>query len=366
MISARSRLDRGVISARRTEQVQLHTILEARYNHDQLTAAIVADHLRPREPEPSAGAPPEIIALVRRCWSAEPAERPDAAAVCSELRPLADALAAAAPCAVAAGVAAREPEPRATAATVAPPASEHAPPPAQRVVPPAPSALPAASAQQEQACELAGLLGCADGAGLRVGADASAGKRGGDRMEDRHVMRCSGGACVAAVFDGHNGDGAAEFCSAELLPELLNALRPVAIADASSRARALDAALSRAFPRLNARFLAEFPRDDSGCTALAAICTPEVITVANAGDGQAWLWRGDEVRALSRTLHRHQSVGGPTFPIWQVVTFLIWQVVALNREHLASDDGERTRILAAGTQARAHGQSAPLPPPPPS
>ena len=305
-----------------TEQVQLHTILEARYNHDQLTAAIVADGLRPREPAPSEGAPPELIALVRRCWSAEPAERPDAARVCSELRPIADAVARGSRDAdVGADVGPGAPAPGAPAMAAATPAAERAEPIAR-----APPAPPSAGQPSQQVDELAALLGCGATCRLRVGAEASAGKRGDDRMEDRHVLRQAGGACVAAVFDGHNGDGAAEFCAAELLPELLRALRPMDVAGIG-RAAALDTALSRAFVGLNERFLAEQPRDDSGCTALAVLCLPELLLVANAGDAQAWLWRGDEV-------------------------------LPLNREHNASDEAERQRVVDAGAKVMRRPRAA--------
>ncbi|EOD21313.1 hypothetical protein EMIHUDRAFT_458399 [Emiliania huxleyi CCMP1516] len=43
--------------------------------------------------------------------------------------------------------------------------------------------------------------------------EATAGLRGADRMEDRHVMLVRGGVALAAVFDGHGGDGAAAFCA---------------------------------------------------------------------------------------------------------------------------------------------------------
>uniref|UniRef100_A0A7S4B6K8 Protein kinase domain-containing protein n=1 Tax=Chrysotila carterae TaxID=13221 RepID=A0A7S4B6K8_CHRCT len=64
-----------------TDQVQLHTILEARYNHDSLTAGITAKGLRPIRSE--AAAPPwdALCALTERCWHDTPAQRPAAAEV---------------------------------------------------------------------------------------------------------------------------------------------------------------------------------------------------------------------------------------------------------------------------------------------
>ena len=54
------------------EQAQLHTILEARYNHDALVVAITSQQLRPALPplEPSPGAPPpQLVALVQKLWA---------------------------------------------------------------------------------------------------------------------------------------------------------------------------------------------------------------------------------------------------------------------------------------------------------
>lgn len=72
-----------------TEKVQLHTILEARYNHDSLTAEI-SQGLRPAQPtEPTEPAvPAALLELVRRCWAQEAAERPAAAEACAALAPL--------------------------------------------------------------------------------------------------------------------------------------------------------------------------------------------------------------------------------------------------------------------------------------
>ena len=49
-----------------TENVQLHTILEARYNNDALTVAITADGLRPKLPAASDEIPESLLELVCR------------------------------------------------------------------------------------------------------------------------------------------------------------------------------------------------------------------------------------------------------------------------------------------------------------
>lgn len=61
--------------------------------------------------------------------------------------------------------------------------------------------------------------------------------------------------------------------------------------------------------------------DDSGCTALAALCLPGRVLVANAGDCQCCLWRGQSM-------------------------------VPLNKEHIAADPAERARVEAAGGEVR--------------
>ena len=57
-----------------------------------------------------------------------------------------------------------------------------------------------------------------------AGVYATAGARGADKMEDRHVVhRCLFGESdthVVAVFDGHRGCEAAEFCAEHIVPAL--------------------------------------------------------------------------------------------------------------------------------------------------
>uniref|UniRef100_A0A7S0LVV4 PPM-type phosphatase domain-containing protein n=1 Tax=Coccolithus braarudii TaxID=221442 RepID=A0A7S0LVV4_9EUKA len=131
-------------------------------------------------------------------------------------------------------------------------------------------------------------------------------------MEDRHVLEVSGGMTLAAVFDGHNGDAAASFCSEQLCTALLSAWRA-----APSPVEAASAAFRTSFVSLNERFLVENPHDDSGCTALAALLVNDTLLVANAGDCQCKLWRGDAI-------------------------------VPLSREHIAADPEERERVAQAG------------------
>eukprot|EP00962_Isochrysis_galbana_P018729 scaffold5400_cov116-Isochrysis_galbana.AAC.1 len=160
-------------------------------------------------------------------------------------------------------------------------------------------------------------------------------------MEDRHSLAQAGGLTIAAIFDGHGGDGSSSFCAAQIVPEIERAFRHAAAADSgpgeaggggecggsgdppglvTSR---MSSALRSCFVTLNARFLSCFPSDTSGCTALAVVVLPHVVLAANAGDCRAYLWRED----------------GPLLP--------------LSREHIASDEAERARVLQLGGAVQA-------------
>ena len=306
------------------EKVKLQTILEARYNHDELTAAIVSDGLRPNLP---TAAPPPLLALIEACWADAAAARPSAG----------DAVAA---LAALAGDAAALPrqifddangDDAGAAAAVPPPATPPAAPlPASALVAAATTAASAASghpdAEVAAARALAARCGVVSGGGgavtLQASVEATAGARGADRMEDRHVLQTRGDFCVAAVLDGHNGDACADHCAGRLCAALDGGWEAGAGADGAA------AALRAAFPALHASFLGAAAADESGATALAAVvCGLSSagggrVAVANAGDCHAVLWRGD----------------GSLLP--------------LARPHTADDAAEAARVAAAGGEIR--------------
>ena len=82
-------------------------------------------------------------------------------------------------------------------------------------------------------------------------------------------------------------------------------------------ARVHGTALHATFAALHEGFLRSAGADDSGCTALAAVCTPHSVWLANAGDCQCYLWRGEEL-------------------------------IRLTQEHTAAMPAERARVEAAG------------------
>jgi len=118
---------------------------------------------------------------------------------------------------------------------------------------------------------------------------------------------------LAAVFDGHNGDAAAVYCRERLAG---------ALCDAWAKGESPMGALTAAFLALNDGFLRNHTADDSGCTALAALVVAGRLHVANAGDCQCCLWRGDSLQPLSRV-------------------------------HTASCADERARVEALGGEVRA-------------
>ena len=92
---------------------------------------------------------------------------------------------------------------------------------------------------------------------------------------------------------------------------------PACIPEHVLAARVPGTALQATFIALHEGFLRSAGADDSGCTALAAVCTPHSVWLANAGDCQCHLWRGEEL-------------------------------IRLTQEHTAALPAERARVEAAG------------------
>ena len=296
-----------------------------RYNYEQLTAAIATDGLRPCEPE-AAAFPPSLLELTRRCWAEYAQQRPSASETHAEIAELFRTAGGGGGEGEGGGggggggggaarelfVASAEGTPTAAAAAVAKAGGSGA----FEAVAGGGEAASAAAAAVEAAARLdpeeaprraraamramAATAATAGAAELRVGAEASVGQRGSDRMEDRHVLLSSGGLTLAAVLDGHNGEAAAHFCATHL-PIALQA----AWVDGSGAAGAA-AALRAAFWGVHRAFAASGAVDRSGATALAALCLPGAsslpgrVLVANAGDCCCKVWRGDALLPLSR------------------------------------------------------------------
>ena len=195
-----------------------------RYNHDLLTAAITAEGLRPAQrssfgvgvggaaPDKAAPALDAAAALAARCWSNDPGSRPTLPEILSSLDvalsvvlglwgtarsdlpflvPMAhEGLHAAAKA---------DGDPISAATATVPNTAPIT----------TPVTAPVLSDLMGFVDRLSSLLGLSDAPNsegapmLRVGWEASAGRRGADRMEDRHVLCSRPGVALAAVFDGY-------------------------------------------------------------------------------------------------------------------------------------------------------------------
>ena len=171
---------------------------------------------------------------------------------------------------------------------------------------------------------------------IPVGAFATSGRRGADKMEDRHaVLHVSLGAgrgelSVYTIFDGHGGAACAHFCNLVLPAAVAGAIAPGGVLEPDAAARA--ACVQRAFLDTDEAFRKAMPAGDrSGCTAMAvALWQPagagsEQVRalVANAGDCRAVLGRAGD------------------------------KAVRLSRDHNAADPEEQARVRAAGGQVTA-------------
>lgn len=323
------------------EKVALHTILEARYNHTDLTIAIASNGIRPHPPAVPADAKEaltitELCKTVAAMWTDEAAQRP----IMSDVAPRFEALLRAAVGStsfdgthffVAEPGAASPMDVTDHAAVSGLSVAKHGVADGAKV-----TALPEAvtkissvnggfsgwSSEDAKTLErISASLGLAEHRLRKVGWEASPGRRGADRMEDRTIA-CSGpGVTLSAVFDGHNGDAAAEFCRVHIADVLEASCAASAAGIAAGKVTCVDAAaaaLRSAFVTLNEGFLSGQTADDSGCTALAVMTLPTHVLAANAGDCVCVLWRGDEL-------------------------------VQLTNEHTCDLPAERARIEAAGT-----------------
>mmetsp|Transcript_32323 Transcript_32323/g.62144 ORF Transcript_32323/g.62144 Transcript_32323/m.62144 type:complete len:655 (+) Transcript_32323:114-2078(+) len=280
-----------------------HTVLEMGYGRQELAAAVAGDGLRPILAEDT---PPELLSLLERCWRLDPAARPSVDEIHAELAVIAESLG---------------PEK----------------PPAARL-----DHAPCAMDLDAGVGGEGGLTGAGPSVELtapawgspsrrfplkvRLAPFATAGRRGADRMEDRHlVLQNLGGiqdAHLMAVFDGHRGASAAEYC-ADFLPHHL--------AEAWSSAPNMGAAMCAAFESADKAFCAAERREKqnaadsglrvdstyAGCTAIAALLYGTTLVVANSGDCRGLLCTAG-------------------------------QAVQITRDHSAECEEERQRIIDAG------------------
>jgi len=163
---------------------------------------------------------------------------------------------------------------------------------------------------------------------IPIGSFATSGRRGTDKMEDRHsVVHWSLGIeaiseiTIVCVFDGHSGAGCAHF-SNQRLPFLLG--RSLAKFPLPSE-QVMTKAMVQSFHQTDTEFHSKYPSDKSGCTALAAALWSNGekvrLVLGNAGDCRAVLCR----RELEQDI-----------------------AVRLTTDHNAENATEQNRIRSAG------------------
>jgi serine/threonine protein phosphatase PrpC/serine/threonine protein kinase len=326
-----------------------HTVLDFGYGRAELAAAVVGAGLRPSV---GAAAPPALAALLEEAWAADPAARPGAAEVAARLRALVEAeFGGMGDSEDEAEPAWAEGESGAARVPLPPPPP---PPTAAWTDPPwwPPPSDPAAFGDTTYTLvsDHSGASPSAPAAPpppLVAGTHAQPGARGADRMEDSATLASplptapgSGPGHLLAVFDGHRGAGAALY-AAEAVVEAVRQ-RWCEKNDANTHPAA---ALAAAFGDLHAGWLAREaeaaaaataagrpPPPPAGATAVVALVWRDWLFVAGVGDARAVLVSADGAS------------------------------LRLTTDHVADDEGERARVVAAVGEAGAglrqlHGDS---------
>ncbi|DBB06962.1 TPA: hypothetical protein ACH3X3_009613 [Trebouxia sp. C0006] len=270
-----------------------HTVLEMGYGRQELAAAIATDGLLPL----TRGAMPlAFAALLKACWSLQPSQRPSAQQM---LQSLQDMLANVADPVYQEAVATQDSDEQEASASQVP-SSTYAPQTSDRQMAAHTVTSQDAPAQHDDGYRPQ----------LTAGVFATAGLRGDDRMEDRHVIRedLEGevGCHLLAVFDGHRGPQAAQYAAHHIPQVLQDQLATITPAQA----------LTNAFVSVDGSFRQQQEHERRGrvrrmgggaagkqawpgCTALAVLLHRNTMLVANAGDCRAVLCRKGKAMALS-------------------------------------------------------------------
>lgn len=177
----------------------------------------------------------------------------------------------------------------------------------------------------------------ADEPGVSAGVCTRQGTR--SYMEDR-ALACAlaPGLLYAAVFDGHVGDAAAEYCAQELHHSVGRRLGSTSTNDdAKSAWQHLEAALEGAFESTNAAFLAATaPNEVAGTTACVLLRMSHAGVGGSAGTLSVHAANAGDSRAVLCLAHVGGAVAGTH------------EVEQLTRDHKPDDPDESTRIEAAG------------------
>ncbi|GAX74889.1 hypothetical protein CEUSTIGMA_g2335.t1 [Chlamydomonas eustigma] len=300
---------------------EVHTVLEMGYGRQELAAAVCAEGLRPLMPK---SCPPGFQQLLLSCWHLHPSARPSVSEVRAQLVTILESLSswqqnkqpmdvdsptlrlggaeAELPC-----TAFSEAELPCTAFS----ASTHDMP-----ISPETAMLSHEEASWLQLFAMQGSNQHEREASwlptVTSGSFEAIGPR--DQMEDRNIVNPTWGLTfnpphhnihLFAVFDGHRGSDAAEYCRTQL---------PEALARVSLSSPSIGVALKRAFKEMEEgykivwqsqceRMKREGKRSCDvypGCTALVALIVGNQLFIANAGDCRAVLCRAGTTIAVTR------------------------------------------------------------------
>jgi serine/threonine protein phosphatase PrpC len=301
----------GPYEAVEKDDPAMNTVMDATYNEQSLLAAICNSHLRPpldstRFDKPNLGLS-SWKKLIQRCWSPLKQDRPTCAEVVKVLKQIiteeleldlnVERRSLLLSSSVANGNVSNG-SPRKLLRTDIPPE------PSQKI----------------------NNLVVEDPDPLAIGSFATSGRRGPDKMEDRHSVSHSllpDGKTVVSVIvvlDGHGGQGSAVFAIKELGPAIHQALETCKTFEEES------IAIKKAFIDTDIRFRAILPDDNSGTTALAVVLFTKDGNVergifANAGDCRAIVAEKIDKKYI---------------------------VKRITKDHNADQPLERARILASG------------------
>lgn len=157
--------------------------------------------------------------------------------------------------------------------------------------------------------------------GLAAGAAGMQGWR--VEMEDSHIIRDMPSLpshTLFCIFDGHGGAGAAIYASAYLVNVIQDLpLWKQYIDSGANKIDLLGECFALAFTEIDVQLKRkqDGTEDSSGCTAVAAMITPEFVLCANAGDSRCVLGTNNSTKNMSE-------------------------------DHKPYDEGERRRIENAG------------------
>lgn len=291
---------------------ELHTVLETRFNEVKLRGAIVKNHLRPVL---ARGVPEEFRDMIEQCWHPDPAARLTFLQIASFLE----------------AILARGPEYLDQFSGTTLDIDEHLINKSENMTiddsNPILDEIKSASVKPRLPIwevtkskpngHSVMEVDTSEPQNLHASAALSStcGARGPDRMEDRSIVipNLAGlsNTHLFGVFDGHGGQECSEFVANHFLGALFRAW--------ANEEATPDSALVHAFEDVDLAFLRDTRiSEESGCTAITALLIGRKLLVANAGDCRCILSRKNGT------------------------------VVALSKDHVATDSTERSRVEARG------------------